>query len=669
MMQHPSSRCALLGFSALFMVSACGDSDGGSAKQTNSVAGQGGAAATGGGSASAAGTAAVAGIATIDNPCGAADPSLSALDPSSLFDAPRIPAFDLYLPADAWASLKANARDEIYVPAQACLDGTAIGLVGLRFKGSYGSLYNCFDAAGKNTCRKLGMKIKFDEYEPKQRFYGLDKLNFHSYHYDDSYLREPLSYNLYRAMGIVAPRVSWAVLRVNGNSQGLFGMVEEVDKRLVKDRWPDNDQGNLFKEVWPGQTDEDWTTSHLHTNTQTPVITAFMAFSSALNAATSDNLRATLGRFVDLDYFTRYMVVDDAIANFDGVTTFYTNGNPDEVGNHNYYFYEQSPNQFSIIPWDLEATLSLATSFGTPYWQTLPADCSQQYLAWGGPLHVVAPGCNRVFQALAADPSGYRVAAQQLLDGPFAAETMLANVDRFANFVRAEATVDPQGPGAANFETAVGFVKQELPKLRKRLEHFMSGVPSVPLVLATTAVNDFETADAYGITDGTSQMSDSTTKMSVELDMASPLNGTKSLRILYDFGDPARAASTQWLFYSIPLDVRPKDLSKYIGIRLKMRANLPCAVRLTLTSPNNSQSDKGVEAGWDLPVTADSLTTSVLLADAKPPTWSADPGDSLAAILRSVTGLRFMGGRDLTGQIATGVAEQGWVDIDDIEFY
>jgi spore coat protein H len=195
-MRSPNLCWTLLGLSALFLSYACGDGD--SASKTSSVGGQGGTANQGGATAGAAG------FASIENPCGAPDPSLGALDSAQLFSVASVPTFDLYLPADSWASLQVNARDEIYVPAQACFNGTAIGLVGLRFKGSYGSLFNCFNSAGENTCRKLGMKIKFDEYESSQRFYGLDKLNFHGYHYDDSYIKEPLAYDLYRSMGGVA---------------------------------------------------------------------------------------------------------------------------------------------------------------------------------------------------------------------------------------------------------------------------------------------------------------------------------------------------------------------------------------------------------------------------------------------------------------------------------
>ena len=664
-MRHSVSLCVVLGIVTLSMLSAC---DGGAPGV--GIIGTGGKGSQG---SSAGGAGQFVDDSGIPNPCGTVDTSLKKEDSAELFGISKIPTFDLYLPADAWESLKANARDEQYVEAQLCFERKAIGLVGLRFKGSYGSLYDCFDANGNNTCRKLSMKIKFDEYDQDLRLYGIKRLNFQGYHYDDSYMKEHLSYDLYRAMDIVAPRASWALLRVNDDPQGLFGMVEDIDGRFTDDRWPGNGNGNLYKEVWPGQSDQSRVLQQLQTNTDTGDVSAFMAFSQALSAVSSPNdLRSVLGSYTDLDYWARYMAVDDAIANFDGITTYYITGSSDQAGNHNFYFYQEATNKFTIIPWDLESTLSLTSNFGNvPYWQTVPADCSQEYLVWGGPLYVIAPGCNRVFQALAADPSSWRAAAQQLLDGPFAEAQMDQNIDTLAAFIRTEAAADPHGPGASAFESAVAFQKQEIPNLRRRLQHFLSGEPSVPLVLDTTKVNDFETADDYGITDGTTQMSNGNTTASVAVNKTDPIDGAQSLRILFDFGNETTAWQ-QWTLYRIPLTDAPKDLTALTGIRLKIRSNQARTVRFDINSPNNSAADQGINAGWDLSVTTTSSTLNVLFANARVPSWATDPGDSLTLILQTVSGLTFQpicNGRDASGQLPDGVTDNGWVDIDDIEFY
>ncbi len=63
-------------------------------------------------------------------------------------------------------------------------------------------------------------------------------------------------------MGTIAPRAAWANIVVNGESYGLYGMVEEVDGRFADNRWPGNGSGNLYKEAWPTNPEEGWTHNH-----------------------------------------------------------------------------------------------------------------------------------------------------------------------------------------------------------------------------------------------------------------------------------------------------------------------------------------------------------------------------------------------------------------------
>lgn len=607
----------------------------------------------------------------LDKPCGEIDPSLATASADALFGATAIPTFDLYLPAESWKWLNDHAREETFVQAQACFNGKAVGLVGLRFKGSYGSLFNCFNAAGQNICRKLGMKIKFDEYVPGQLFHGLKRLNFQGYHYDDSYMKEKLSYDLYRAMGIVTPRAAWAKLRVNGEERGLFGMVEQIDGRFAKDRFPSSPDGNLFKEIWPGQTDDAALVKGLETNDKAPDVAAMQAFSTVLNAAADADLRSTLGQYMDLDYAARFMAVDDAVANFDGPTTWYTSGVGDGAGNHNFYLYEESPRRFTLIPWDLESTLSLASNFGNiPPWQTRPADCTQTYSVWGGQNQVIAPGCDRVFRALASDLTSYQVAARTLLDTHFTVERMRTQIDTWTTFIAAAAAADPHGPGSSKFMDATGLLKQEIPRLRARLEHIMTGAPTIPAVLTTAQPTDFESMDAYSLIAGTGQMSNGNSTTSVAVNTTDPVSGTKTCRFSFDFGN-AEQPWQQWAFYQLPMANPPTDFTGWKGMRVTIRASEARGVRVDLVSPRQSAADQGIQVGWELNVGPTAKTLDVLFSEATVPSWGKDPGDPLSGILQTVVGVMFHPAclkRGSSGQLPDGVRDVGWLDIDDITF-
>ena len=406
--------------------------------------------------------------------CDPADPKIERADAQELFEYDHVPAFDLYLPDDEWEMLQVNARDEQYVPAQACFERRLVGTVGLRFKGYYGSLYNCFDEQGEMICPRLSMKLKFSEYDPEQRFYGLKRLNFHAYRYDDSRIKERLAYDLYRAMGIVAPRAAWAVLRVNGELQGLYGMVEQVDGRFTADRWPDDPDGNLYKEIWPGLGDQAWIASGLKTNEQIGDVSAFVAFSDSIKAANEAHLRETLGSYMDLEYLARYAAVDDILPNYDGpIYYFWADGN--QVGNHNFYIYEQAHEHFTLIPWDVESTFWINPDHAPPHWTVTPEDCSLVYPYWEGLAQ--APGCDRLIRAMSADLNAWRAAGQELLGEHFTVEAMTDAIDQHANFIRAEVLADPTPLTYGTFDGSVSYIKSVIPELRARFEQLLADAP------------------------------------------------------------------------------------------------------------------------------------------------------------------------------------------------
>jgi spore coat protein H len=407
-----------------------------------------------------------------DSAVDAADaaPSMFDADAQELFDYPHVPTFDFSLPEATWLQLQANARAEQYVEAECSFEGEVVGRVGLRFKGDYGSLLGCVDDQNKLTCPKLSLKVKFDEYVEDQRFFGLKRLNFNANHYDDSRLREKLSYELFRAMGIITPRVTWAVVRVNGESQGLYGLVEQVDGRFTKDRWPDTPDGNLYKEAWPGETNAGILAGALVTNEEVEDVSTFLAFSQALTTASSEDSIATLGGFMDLDKLTRYMAVDDAVANYDGVTYFWTNGSVHH--NHNFYVYEEGPSRFNLIPWDVEASFWINPDHAAPHWTELQEDCELTYPYWEGLAG--APACDPLFHALNADLGAWRAASRELLDGPFALDVMLENIEHHVAFMGDEARADPTPSMYESFDSGVQDVRNSIAPLRARLESLIA---------------------------------------------------------------------------------------------------------------------------------------------------------------------------------------------------
>ena len=605
--------------------------------------------------------------------CAVVDPSLTESNATELFTLATVPTFDLWLPPERWAELLVNARDEQYVEATACFEGRGLGRIGLRFKGAYGSLYSCFDASGNLVCKKLSLKLSFDEYEPEQRFHGLKRLNFHAHRYDESHLRERLAFDLHRAMGVIAPRTAWATVRVNGEVYGLFGMVEQVDGRFTADRWPERGDENLFKEVWPVHADAEDAVSGLETNEEAADVGAFVAFAEAMTGAEDAALRETLGRHVDLDYWARYMAVDDALAAYDGITTFYTAADGSWGGNHNFYLYQETPSRFTIVPWDLETTFTRSAGFGrVPHWTTTPADCAATYPVWNGADLALAPGCDPLFRALAQDLEPYRNAGRQLLDGPFAEQLMLDAIDAHATLIRDHVPGDPNGPPSTRWEAAVSFLKKEIPGLRGRFERLLSGEMSPPAEIQVTGATDFETLDDYSLTDGPWLGSNASTSVSVSINSQAPLAGMRDLLMRFEYVDEIEPWQ-QWTSYRIPVESGSFDARGLTGLRMWVRADRPRNLRFDLDSPLSSRALDGIRLGWDVPVTEQAVQVEVLLSALAIPVWATpEPADDPQEILRTLSALVFhpeCAGRDASGQLGQGVTDAGFLEIDQIEFF
>ncbi|MGK3991343.1 CotH kinase family protein [Sorangium sp. So ce136] len=673
----------LLALAAAAVGAGCGDDEG-----AGGGAGPGGAGGAGAGGASASGTSTGGGGGTGDGgtggaggeaptpPCEPSDPALADRDADELYAADEVPRFDFHLPEERWAELKRNARDEEYVEAEACYKGKSLGVVGLRFKGGYGTLQMCFDAQGNLTCPKLSMKVKFDEYVDGQRFYEQKRLNFHSMTWDPTRLHERIAYGLYREMGVPAPRSSWATLHVNGESQGLFSMVEEVDGPFLESRFPEGADGDLYKEAWPVTDDASYYAERVETNKDEATHERFVAFATDLASAEGADRLAALSQWADIEQLQRYMAVDEAIVNWDGVTTFYVDG-AGSANNHNFYIYDEpSSGKFRLIPWDLDQTLAPSTYFGqVPRWTETPASCPRDVPVFMGAEHVRLPGCDALFSALNQDTAGYQAALEALLAGPFSEGRIEAQVDAYAALIRTAVEEDPFSPGLAAWEPAVERLKKEAPILRERLARFVSNTPVVPFSFTATGINDFEAADTLGLYVGTLLATNNASGAAPGLTQEAPLSGAQSLLLSFDFRDEDYAWG-QYVYFAVPVAEAPVDVTPLEGIRFRARADGARWLRFDVESPAQSEGISGIRHGWDVQLSAEPKLVELRFADIALPGWAIDdgrdPGDDVNDVLRSVIGLSLgpqMNGVGANGFLGRGEVDSGTIEIDDVELF
>jgi hypothetical protein len=243
--------------------------------------------------------------------------------------------------------------------------------VGVRFKGN-----SAFSTAGKSPKRPF--KIDFNRIDAKGHLHGLKALNLNNNAIDPTQLREALAYAVFRAVGVPAPRTTFAevTLTVPGRYEreylGLYTVIEEVDKGFLKDRFGSG-QGLLLKpevriqemarrEPIVGIDDlgDEWPRYAAHYNPKNDPTPAqrerLIAFAQLIGRAHDDEFRQKISDFLDVDNFLRYLAVNAFLVNLDSYMAL----------GHNYYLYlNPKTNQFSFIPWDLNLAFAGIIMGGT----------------------------------------------------------------------------------------------------------------------------------------------------------------------------------------------------------------------------------------------------------------------------------------------------------------
>ena len=146
------------------------------------------------------------------------------------------------------AGLISDPTREVYYEGTVTLveSGQALGIwqqVGVRFKGSVGSLGSCGHqpwGSGNDRCNKMSMKLKFNHVYAEQRFFGLKKVMLHASMGDNSQMRERLAYSIFREMGVPTVRQQPIDVHVSTPSShadgpmGLHLLTENPDGRFTE---------------------------------------------------------------------------------------------------------------------------------------------------------------------------------------------------------------------------------------------------------------------------------------------------------------------------------------------------------------------------------------------------------------------------------------------------
>jgi len=389
---------------------------------------------------------------------------------SAVFDQSKIYEYRFTIDKDTLNYLNTYGYKEEFVPAQLKFGNDNLGKVGIRYKGSYSLAEQCFKNNQKQ-CPKISYKIKFTEYDSTKRLSGLKKINLHALINDNTKMHDMISYGLFRDMGIYAPRSAYANVYVNDELIGLFLAVEEIDGRFTKSRWPEKGNGNLYKEVWPKSGDANYYRDGLKTNDDpgdNASMQKMVSYYNKINSSNEQNFEQNLSSYMDFDYFLRYMAVDVAIKNWDGVRSFYVDKkDQSKVNNHNYYFYEEenSDGKIWLLPWDMDQAMTRQDNYfdggygGTlPQWNVATTDCSIKEIGFGDfGNKFIPPNCDKLFKLTAAVfKDRYVQLGDLFLNDVFVEQKLRDKIDKYQNLIRNAVSQDHN---ISNWDSGVNELK------------------------------------------------------------------------------------------------------------------------------------------------------------------------------------------------------------------
>jgi hypothetical protein len=282
-----------------------------------------------------------------------------------------------------------------------------------------------------------------------------------------------------RQMGIPSPRTAFCKVFINGQFEGLYLHVEEMDGRFV-DAWQPDSDANLFKEVWPLSWDGTAPTEQkmidaLRTNEKKLDVAKLRAFALELEAATDlPAVRAAIEKWMDVEQALSLAALTLALDDDDGAFHWYAldETSASAATPHNFYWMEDpARGKFRLLPWDLDKAFQQVANPDTSNaielldaWGSTSHDCQNYGSGW----RQRSAACDKLVAGMASYKERYQAKLQATLEGPLAKVDALvaAWTARLEPVIAALPTTNGQRITPSNWKNGVTNLQQEIASAR-----------------------------------------------------------------------------------------------------------------------------------------------------------------------------------------------------------
>ncbi|AEE95335.1 CotH kinase family protein [Mahella australiensis] len=140
-----------------------------------------------------------------------------------------IVTLDIKVNEDKWNEILENATAEEYIPCDITINGTTFSSVGIRPKGN-----SSLSKVASSGSDRYSFRLNFDKYVDGQTCFGLDTLILNNMDSDYTYVKEYFAYDIMHYMGVNSPLTTFADIKVNGKTWGLYLAVEGYGKSFLE---------------------------------------------------------------------------------------------------------------------------------------------------------------------------------------------------------------------------------------------------------------------------------------------------------------------------------------------------------------------------------------------------------------------------------------------------
>jgi spore coat protein H len=274
---------------------------------------------------------------------------VSAQTSEPLFDQSVVHELRLFLNSRDLAELRQHYDRNTDYPADLQWGTLRLPNVGIRSRG-----------LGSRSATKLGLRVDFTRYAAGQRFLGLKSLVLKNLWQDPSMVREALAMAMFSRMGQPAPRESFCRLYINGEYEGLYVIVEDIDDVFLA-RTLGSGAGYLFEFHLRTPFHAEYLGENLaaykprfeprthelesDTSLYAPIADLFRA----VNAAEDVVWRTDTERHLDLAQFVTHVAIESFLAENDGILG--------HAGMNNFYLHRQTTSlPHRLVVWDKDNT-------------------------------------------------------------------------------------------------------------------------------------------------------------------------------------------------------------------------------------------------------------------------------------------------------------------------